>query len=121
MRRGIGREREAVRFGRVAQRVAHDTWLDDRRTRIRIDGYDAVHVFACIGNDRHVHALAVLRRAAAAREERHVVAPAGRDGLDQIVDIGGHDDGDRHLPVVRCVRCIQRLRSLIEAHFAANA
>ena len=116
----IWREGQAVLFRGITQRVADHTRFDDRSARRRVHRDDAIHVLARVRDHRHIHALTVLRRAAAARQQRHIITPARCDGGDEIVDIGRDDHRKRHLSVVRRIRRVKRFGCLIEPHFAAH-
>src|SRR6185503_21058272 len=108
-------------LGGVAQLVEHDTGLDARAVRERIEVDDAVQVFRAIHDDRDVAALPGETRAATAWQHGYVMAPARRDGRDDVVDGARDDHPDRHLTVVRRVGGIERAAPRIEAHFPFDA
>ena len=120
MRRGVGREGERVALGRVAQRVAHGAGLDAREARGGIERDDAVQVLRAVDDERDVHALAALRGAAAARQDRHAVLARERHRGDDVLHRAGEDDADRHLAIVRGVGGVRGARALVEAHFAGE-
>ena len=67
--------------GLVAQVVEDAARLDAGDAALGVDLENAVQVFREIDHDGGVAALAGEARAAAARQDRRVVAPADRDGL----------------------------------------
>jgi hypothetical protein len=79
VRRRIRAERQMMFFGRVAQCVQNAARLDPRQSPLRIEFDDVAHVLREIDHHGHVDALARNARAAAARQNRRAVAPAGRD------------------------------------------
>ena len=120
MGRGIGREGERMALGRLAQRVAYHPRLHARKARGGVERDHAVKVFRAIDDERHVDALAALRRAAAPRQDRHAVLAGERDRGHDVLDAARQHHADRDLPVVGSVGGIGRARPRIEAHFAGD-
>ena len=75
-RRRVGAEAQAEGLSRGLQRRLHDSRLDHRRTRLRIDRDDPVEVPAQVQHDPLTDRVAGHRRAATASDHRH----AGRAG-----------------------------------------
>ncbi len=117
----IGREREVMRFGGIAQAIQHDARLHAGCQPFRIERDDPVHVFRKIEDHRHVAALAGEACAAAARQHRRAEL-AGRPAI-VACDIGlvqRDNQPDRHLSVVRRIGGVERARAVVETHFAAD-
>jgi hypothetical protein len=95
--------------------------LDARSHRARIDFEHAVQIFRGVDHHRDVHALAVLRRAAAAHQDGRVVLTADLDRSDDIVRALRQHHPDRHLTVVRGIARIRGAAAVVEPHFAADA
>ena len=118
---GIGAEGEAMLLGRVAQRIAHHARLDQRRLRARVDRQHPVQVFRGVDDDRDIHALAVLRSAAAAHQDRRAELAADFDRSGNIVHAFRQHHADRRLAVVRGVACVGGATAVVEPDFAAHA
>ncbi len=119
--RRIGAEGQRMPFGGIAQRVADGAGLDARGFCRRIDLEHAVQVFRGVDDHGNVDALAVLRGAAAARQDRHSELAADIDRLDDVVDVAREHHADRDLAVIRRVGGITCPGSGVEADFAADA
>ena len=112
---------EPMPLGRVAQGVAHHAGFHSGHPSRGIDVQHAIHVLRYVKHDRDVHALAALRRAAAARKQWRLEFPAhGHRGYD-VLDRSRNHHPDRDLAVVRRVRCVHRPRAAVEAYLAGNA
>ena len=120
VRRWIGRERQVMPLGGVAQRIEHDARLDARFLALCIERHDAVQVLRHIDDDGGVAALAAQARSAAARKQRRAVLAARGHRRDHGIDRSRDDDADRRLPIVRCVGRVERTAARVEAHFAVD-
>ena len=118
---GVGAESQAVALGSIAQCIADHTRFDQRRARACVDVEHAVHVLRGVDDDGDVHALAVLRSAAAAHQERHIEVAADFERGDHIVGRARQHHAKRRLTVIRGVARIERAAAGVEAHLAADA
>ena len=108
-------------FGGIAQRIADRAGLDHRGAVGRVDGQHPVQVFAGVDDHGDVDALAVLRRAAAARQDGHAVFAADvQRGVD-VFDAARDLHADRNLAVVGGVRRVEGARAGIKTDFAGDA
>ena len=77
--RDVDRKPQARRFQRAIEFVEHDARLDHAAARRGIERDDAVEMSRAIDDQRLVDGLPGLRRAAAARRDRHAFGAANRD------------------------------------------
>ena len=116
--RGIGTEREAVHLRRIPEHVEVAAGLDDGEAGHGVDVHDPVEVLRAVDDDCDIGSLSGEARAAAACGDRRAVAPARRDGRDDVVDGRRHDDPDRDLAVVRRVGRVRGPAPGVEADLA---
>ncbi len=105
----------------VAQRVADRAGLDTRGFCRRIDFEHAVQVFRGVDDHGDVDALAVLRSAAAAGQDRRAELAADIDCFDDVPDAARQYHADGNLAVIRGVGGIGRPRGGVETDFAGDA
>ncbi len=109
-----------MKLGRVAQVVQDCARLHASRLRGRVELENAVEVLRRVEDNGDVAALAGEARPRSASQNRSAEAAAQCQRFQDVVAIARHNDTDRHLAVVRGVRCIERAASGVEADFAAN-
>ena len=100
VRRRVRPEGQPDLLGHGLQRVADHPGLDQSGARLGVDLEHPVQVARTVEHQRLVHALPVLRGAAAAHQERQPVLAAERGGGDDVVDARRADHAERHLAVV---------------------
>ena len=83
-----------------------------------IDLEQPVHVLAGVDDERGADGLAALRRAGAARQDRHAGGDGDLGGADGLVGRARHDDAERLDLVDRRVRRIAAAAPGVEQHFA---
>ena len=122
VRRGIGREGQAVLLGLAAELVEHAcrAGLGPAFARGRSPEH-LVEVLGPVDHDGDVAAAAGQARAAAARQDRRPMSPADVDRGDHIVDVPWDHDADRHLAIVRAVRRVQGAAAVVEPDLAARS
>ncbi len=118
---GVGRERQVVLLGALAQAVEDQPGLHARAARRRIEPEDAVDELRGVDHQRHVAALAGERSAAAARDDRGAVLVRAGHRLDDVLHRARDHHSDRHLPVVRAVRGVQGAAPGVEPDLAGDA
>ncbi len=116
----IGPEGQLMRLRGITQNVAHDAGLDFRRPRIHIERQHPVQILRGIQNDGDIAGLAGEAGAATAHQNRRLIATGDGNRLHDVVERSRNHDPDRHLPVVRGIRRIQRAAAGIEAHLASD-
>ena len=116
--RDVDRKPQARRFQCAIKLVEHDARLDHAAARRGIERDDAVEMPRAIDDQRLVDGLPGLRRAAAARRDRHAFGPANRDRPISFFYRARHRHAERHDLVMRCVGGIAPTRKRVEAHLA---
>ncbi len=120
VRRGIGAEGDAVRFGSVAQVVKNRPGLDTGQPVGRVDVQHAIHVFREVEDHSGVAALAGQTGAAASSEDWRLMRATDVHGTDDIVDLFRNDHANRRLPVVRTVSGIEGPAAFVESNLAVD-
>ena len=113
----VGAEGELVHLGGIAQRVADRPGLDQRGARNFIHRQHAIEVLGTVDDHGNIDALAVLRSAAAAREQGHAVPAAHRNRRFDVGDRTRQHHAYGHLAVIRGVGGIHRTHGLVKTHF----
>ncbi|HKF35379.1 MAG TPA: hypothetical protein VKB35_00645 [Ktedonobacteraceae bacterium] len=119
--RRIGAESEMRALGGGAQHIQDDAGLDACDLPPRIDREDGAHVLGHVDDDGGVAALPCQASPAAARQQGDSIAPAERDGLDDVLYAAGKHDADGHLAVVGAIGRVERPAPLVKAHLTVDA
>ena len=116
----VRREAQAVRLELVVQFVEDDPRLDPRGPRVGIDRQDAVEVLRGVEHQPGADRLPGLRRAAAARGDRHAVPGGDGDGGGDVV-AGPRQHHAARLDLVDAgVGGVEGARGLVEPHLAGD-
>ena len=118
--RGVGAEEQAERPHVVVQVVLDEPRLHARPLLLDVDLEDRVHVPREVQHERAVHRLARERRAAAARQERHVPRLRHLDRRLDVVVVARDDDADRLHLVHRGIGRVEEARRGIEANIPGD-
>ena len=105
-RRDIDRVPEAELLQAGVQLVEDDAGLDRGGAALRVDLQQPVQVLAGVDDECGTDGLAALRRAGAARQDRHAGRHGGFGGADGLVGRARHDDAERLDLVDRRIRRI---------------
>ena len=108
-------------FGFLAQPVEHDAGLDTRCLALRIESDQFVQIFREIEHHRDIAALSRETGTASARKQRSAIAAALFDRRKNVLDRLGHDDANRHLPIVGAVGRVERAAAGIETDLALDS
>ena len=120
VRRGVGRKRQLMALGLVAESVQDDARLYPGESVLRVDLEDVIHVLRKIENDSHIAALPGQTGARSPRQNRRAILPARRHRRAHVLGIAGNHQANGNLTVVRSVRGKQGAAAAIEADFAAH-
>jgi hypothetical protein len=119
-RRGIGAEEQTEIADRMVELVLHEPRLHARPPLVRVDLEDAVHVLREVEHERAVDRLPGERGAAAARQQRDVLAARNVERGDDVVGVTRRDDADRLHLIHGRVRRVEQQRGGIEPDGAAD-
>ena len=100
MSRRVGRECQLVHFGLVAQGVQHDTRLNARKSLLRINFENLIHVLRKVEDHRDVAALAGQAGARSAGQYRRAVLSAGRYCGDYVFIVTWNYQANGNLTVI---------------------
>ena len=105
-------------LGLIPQHVQDKAGLDPGQPLLRVQAYDPAHILRAIQHDGIIATLPRKTRPAAPREYRRAVAARHRNGADHVLRMPGNHDADRHLPIVRSVRGVERPAAVVKSHLA---
>ena len=119
-RRHIGREPQLMRPQRRVELVEHHPGLDPRPALVRIDLENAIQVLRRVEHQSGADRLPGLRRAAAARGDRHAVAGGDLDGADHRLRRSWYHHPQRLDLIDARVGGVERPREAIETDLAVD-
>src|SRR5215469_11218780 len=94
--------------------------LHFRRSPQSVNRNYAIDIFRKVDEDGDIAALPRKTRAAAAHHQWRAMFATKRNAGDDVVDGARHDDADRHLPVVRCIRGVESAAAAVKTNFAVR-
>ncbi len=120
MRRRVRAKRQMVYFSGVAEMIKNDSRLNPRDSPLGIDLKNLRHVAREIEHHGNIAALSSERCASAAAKNGSAKFACGRNRRDHVVRVARQNDADRHLPIIRSIRRVERAAAAIEAHISAQ-
>jgi hypothetical protein len=108
-------------FCRRSQIVENAARLCGCQSSAWVNAQDAMNVLGKIHDYRNIAALAGQAGAGTPRQNRRPKTTRGSYGLDNVINVPGHDHADGHLPIVRTVRGIKGSAACVEADFALDS
>src|ERR1017187_8156491 len=121
VRSGIGAKGKTELRGFMPKIIEDYAGLHSRNFSNGIDLDYLVKIFREIHYDSDIAALTRNARPGASAEDWRAMLASRSDGCDYIVDCSRNNNANWNLPVIRCVRSIQRSRTIIEAHLGISA
>lgn len=112
----IWSEIQPLAQGLVPQSVQNAPGLNAGPAAARIHLNDAIHVFGEIQHDRHVAALASQTGPSAAAEHGRAKVMTSSQGGHHIIRVSRNDYSNRHLPVIRRIRGVDRPAARVKPH-----